>query len=105
MSGLLRCPGHLLCRQHEGVRRIYHLQTFIDIYTIAKLYDRATPIIAADLIKDRVVPFYDAHEVELSRVLTDRGSDCCGNLEHHEDELYLLVGDIDQIRDNPGALK
>ena len=38
------------------------------------------------------MPIYDAHEVELSRVLTDRGSDYCGNLEHHEVELYLLIG-------------
>jgi hypothetical protein len=36
-----------------------------------KLYDRKTPITAADLINDRVVPFYDAHEVKLCRVLTD----------------------------------
>ena len=26
----------------------------------AKLYDRKTPITAADLVNDRVVPFYDA---------------------------------------------
>ncbi len=56
----------------KGVGRIYQ-QTFIDTYAkvaFAKLYDRKTPITAADLINDRVVPFYDAHEVKLCRVLT-----------------------------------
>ena len=44
----------------------------------AKLYDRKTcSIAAADLLNDRVVPFYDAHEVKLCRVLTDRGTEYC----------------------------
>ena len=46
----------------KGVGRIYQ-QTFIDTYAkvaFAKLYDRKTPITAADLLNDRVVPFYDA---------------------------------------------
>jgi hypothetical protein len=34
----------------------------------AKLYDRKTPLSAADLLNDRVVPFYDQHEVRLCRV-------------------------------------
>ena len=34
--------------------------------------DRKTPITAADLLNDRVVPFFDEKEVRLSRVLTDR---------------------------------
>jgi hypothetical protein len=39
----------------KGVGRIYQ-QTFIDTYTkvsFAKLYDRKTPITAADLLNDR----------------------------------------------------
>ena len=64
----------------KGVGRI-HQQTFIGTYAkvaFAKLYDRKTPITAADLINDRVVPFYSAHEVKLCRVLTDRGTEYCG---------------------------
>lgn len=56
----------------KGVGRIYQ-QTFLDTYSkvaFAKLYDRKTPITAADLLNDRMVPFFDAHEVKLSRVLT-----------------------------------
>ena len=35
-------------------------------------------------------------EVRLCRVLTDRGTEYCGNPEHHEYELYLALEDIDQ---------
>jgi hypothetical protein len=84
----------------KGVGRIY-LQTFVDTYSnvaFAKLYDRKTPITAADLLNDRVVPFFDEKEVKLFRVLTDRGTEYCGNPEHHEYELYLAVEDIDHSR-------
>jgi transposase InsO family protein len=84
----------------KGVGRVYQ-QTFIDTYAkvaFAKLYDRKTPLTAADLLNDRVVPFYDEHEVVLLRVLTDRGTEYCGNPERHEYELYLAVEDIDHSR-------
>ena len=70
----------------KGVGRVYQ-QTFIDTYAkvgFAKLYDRKTPITAADLLNDRVLPFFDEHDVKLLRVLTDRGSEYCGNPERHE---------------------
>jgi transposase InsO family protein len=84
----------------KGVGRVYQ-QTFIDTYAkvgFAKLYDRKTPITAADLLNDRVLPFFDEHDVKLLRVLTDRGSEYCGNPERHEYELYLAVEDIDHSR-------
>ena len=59
---------------------------------------RKTPITAADLLNDRVLPFYDEHGIPLSRVLTDRGTEYCGSPEHHEYELYLAVEDIDHTR-------
>jgi hypothetical protein len=65
----------------KGVGRIYQ-QTFVDTYSkvaCAKLYDRKTPITAADLLNDRVLPLFEQHEVKLLRVLTDRGSEYCGN--------------------------
>jgi hypothetical protein len=73
----------------------------IDTYAkvaFAKLYDRKTPITAADLLNDRVLPFFDSHEVKLLRTLTDRGSEYCGNPERHEYELYLAIEDIDYSR-------
>ena len=77
------CPGYCGAQDTfyvgnmKGVGRIYQ-QTFIDTYAkvaFAKLYDRKTPITAADLLNDRVVPFYDSHAVKLCRVLTDRGTE------------------------------
>ena len=84
----------------KGVGRIYQ-QTFLDTYskvTFAKLYDRKTPITAADLLNDRVLPFFEEQGVRLLRVLTDRGTEYCGNPERHEYELYLAVEDIDHSR-------
>lgn len=100
------CPGYcggqdtFYVGNMKGVGRIYQ-QTFLDTYTkvaFAKLYDRKTPITAADLLNDRVLPFFDAHDVKLCRVLTDRGTEYCGNPEHHEYELYLAVEDVDHSR-------
>jgi hypothetical protein len=45
-----------------------------------------------------VVPFPDAQEVKLSRVQTDRGTECRGAPERHECELCLAVEDIDHSR-------
>ena len=45
-----------------------------------------------------MLPFFDEHDVKLLRVLTDRGSEYCGNPERHEYELYLAVEDIDHSR-------
>lgn len=100
------CPGYCGAQDTfyvgnmKGVGRIYQ-QTFADTYSkvaFAKLYDRKTPITAADLLNDRVIPFFDACEVELLRALTDRGTEYCGNPEHHEYELYLAVEDVDHSR-------
>jgi transposase InsO family protein len=84
----------------KGVGRIYQ-QTFIDTYTKiahAKLYDRKNALVAADLLNDRVLPAYEAEDVRLLRILTDRGTEFCGTLEHHEYELYLAIEDIDHTK-------
>ena len=84
----------------KGVGRIYQ-QTFIDTYTrvaVCKLYDRKHALCAADTLNDRVLPFFEAEGVALLRVLTDRGSEYCGNLEQHEYELYLALENIDHSK-------
>jgi transposase InsO family protein len=100
------CPGYCGAQDTfyvgtmKGVGRIYQ-QTFIDTYSkvgFAKLYDVKTAITAAELLNDRVIPFFEEHGVPLSRVLTDRGSEFCGNPERHEYELYLAVENIDHSR-------
>jgi transposase InsO family protein len=84
----------------KGVGRIYQ-QTFIDTYCkvgFAKVYDRKTPLTAADLLNDRVIPFFEEQDVPLLRVLTDRGTEYCGSPDKHAYELYLAVEDIDHSR-------
>ena len=84
----------------KGVGRIYQ-QTFVDTYckvAFAKLYDQKHALVAADMLNDRVVPWYNEQGVPLLRILTDRGSEYCGNREHHEFQLYLAVEDIDHSR-------
>jgi transposase InsO family protein len=84
----------------KGVGRIYQ-QTFIDTYTkvaFAKLYDRKNAITAADMLNDRVLPFFEEHGVALLRILTDRGSEYCGNREEHEYQLYLDLENIEHSK-------
>lgn len=100
------CPGYCGAQDTfyvgtlKGVGRIYQ-QTFIDTYRkvgFAKLYDRKTPVTAADLLNDRVLPFFEQHGIPLNRVLTDRGTESCGAPDRHEYELYLAVENIDHTR-------
>ena len=84
----------------KGVGRIYQ-QTFIDTYAkvaFAKLYDRKNALVAADLLNDRVLPFFEENSVSLLRILTDRGTEFCGQREHHEYQLYLAIENIDHSR-------
>ena len=100
------CPGYCVAQDTfyvgtlKGVGRIYQ-QTVIDTYSkvaFAKLYDRKTPITAAEILNDRVIPFFDEHGLAISRMLTDRGTEFCGSPEHHESQLYLAVENIDHTR-------
>lgn len=84
----------------KSIGRIYQ-QTFIDTYSkvaFGKLYDRKNALVAAEMLNDRVVPFFDQHEVPLLRVLTDRGTEYCGNRESHEYQLYLAIENVDHTR-------
>jgi len=84
----------------KGVGRVYQ-QTAIDTYSklgFAKLYDRKTALTAADLLNDRVIPFFEEHGLRIDRVLTDRGTEFCGAHDRHEYELYLAVENIDHTR-------
>ena len=84
----------------KSIGRIYQ-QTFIDTYSkvaFAKLYDRKNALVAAEMLNDRVVPFFDQQQVPLLRVLTDRGTEYCGNRESHEYQLYLAIENIDHSR-------
>src|SRR5690606_22649067 len=64
----------------------------------AKLYDRKTAIVAADLLNDKVIPFFEEQQIPLLRVLTDRGTEYCGKREYHEYELYLTIESIEHTK-------
>jgi transposase InsO family protein len=84
----------------KGVGRIYQ-QTFVDTYSkvaFAKLYTMKTPITAADLLNDRVMPFFEQHDMGMLRILTDRGTEYCGRADTHDYQLYLALNDIDHSK-------
>ncbi|MDO3645293.1 IS481 family transposase [Mucilaginibacter sp. L3T2-6] len=84
----------------KGVGHIYQ-QTFIDTYSkvaFTKLYDRKNALVAAEMLNDKVVPFFEQHDLRLLRVLTDRGTEYCGAREQHEYQLYLAIEDIDHSK-------
>lgn len=100
------CPGYcggqdtFYVGTFKGVGRIYQ-QTFVDTYSkvaAAKLYTEKTPITAADLLNDRVLPLFEEHDIPLLRILTDRGTEYCGAHDRHPYELYLAVNDIEHTR-------
>jgi transposase InsO family protein len=87
--------GHI-----KGVGRIYQ-QTFIDTYSavgFGKLYTTKHPLNSADLLNDRVIPFFEEQQLRLLRILTDRGTEFCGRADRHEYQLFLALNDIDHSR-------
>ena len=84
----------------KGVGRIYQ-QTFVDTcskWAAAKLYTTKTPITLADLLNDRVLPFFAEQGMGIIRILTDRGTEYCGRPENHDYQLYLALNDIEHSR-------
>lgn len=84
----------------KGVGRIYQ-QTFVDTYSkwaTAKLYATKTPITAADLLNDRVLPFFAEQAMGVIRILTDRGTEYCGKPESHDYQLYLALNEIEHTK-------
>ncbi|MDO2886149.1 integrase core domain-containing protein, partial [Escherichia coli] len=63
-----------------------------------KLYVTKTPITAADLLNDRVLPFYASQGLPMLRILTDRGTEYCGKVEQHDYQLYLAINDIEHTK-------
>ena len=84
----------------KGVGRVYQ-QTFVDTYSkvaFAKLYTTKTPITSADLLNERVLPFFESHQLPMLRILTDRGTEYCGKTERHDYQLYLAINDIEHTK-------
>lgn len=99
-------PGYLIAQDTyyvgtiKGVGRIYQ-QTVIDTYSkvaFCKLYDRKNALTAADMLNDKVIPWFDEQGVKILRVLTDRGTEYCGKRDYHEYALYLSIEEIEHSR-------
>src|SRR5512143_1538865 len=99
-------PGYLLSQDTfyvgylKGVGRIYQ-QTVIDTYSsvaFAKVYTAKVPVTAADVLNDRVLPFFEEHQIPVLRILTDRGTDFSGALDKHPYELYLELNEIEHTK-------
>jgi transposase InsO family protein len=99
-------PGYLVAQDTyyvgtiKGVGRIYQ-QTVIDTYSrvaFAKLYTSKHAITSADVLNDRVIPFFEQQDIPVLRMLTDRGTEFNGRPEIHEYELYLQLENIDHSK-------
>jgi len=84
----------------KGVGRVYQ-QTYVDTYAKvaqAKLYTTKTPITAADMLNDKVLPFYEENDLPVLRILTDRGTEYCGRADRHDYQLFLAINDIEHTK-------
>lgn len=84
----------------KGVGRVYQ-QTYVDTYAkiaFAKLYTTKTPITAADMLNDKVLPFFESHELPVLRILTDRGTEYCGRRDKHDYQLFMAINDIEHTK-------
>lgn len=96
-------PGQLLCQDTfyvgrlKGVGRLY-LQAVVDTFSsfaFAKLYTSKRQETAADMLNDRVLPFYQSHEIIIEAVLTDNGTEFRGRQMIHLYEIFLELNDIE----------
>ncbi len=96
-------PGYLGCQDtyyvgnFKGVGKVYS-QVFIDSYSRvanAKLYTDKTALTAADILNDRILPWFEEQGIPCLRILTDRGSEYKGRIEHHAYQLFLSIEGIE----------
>jgi transposase InsO family protein len=84
----------------KGVGWIYQ-QTVIDTYSsvaFAKIYTAKIPVTAADVLNDRVLPFFEDQQIPILRILTDRGTELSGPLDKNPYELYLELNEIEHTK-------
>lgn len=96
-------PGQLLCQDTfyvgrlKGVGRLY-LQAVVDTYgsfAFGKLYTSKRQETAADILNDRVLPFYQDHDLIVEAILTDNGTEYKGRPMIHLYEIFLELNEIE----------
>ena len=99
-------PGYLLSQDTfmvgtiKGVGRIY-LQAVVDTYgsfAFGKLYTSKLPETAADVLYDRVLPFYESQGIPVENILTDNGREYCGRPMIHPYQIFLELNDVEHRR-------
>jgi transposase len=84
-------PGYLLCQDTfyvgtlKGVGRLY-MQAVVDTYSsvaLAKLYTAKIAVTAADILNDRVLPFFAGEGIAVDAILTDNGKEYKGKEGEH----------------------
>ena len=99
----VNAPGELLNQDTfyrgtlKGVGKVY-VQVVVDAFcslAFAKVYTSKMPVTAAELLYERVPPFYEALGVEVKAILTDNGREFCGRPESHPCELMLALHDVE----------
>ena len=53
------------------------------------------------MLNELVLPFFEQQELPMLRILTDWGTEYCGGVECHDDQLYLAINDIDHTKSLP----
>ncbi len=96
-------PGYLLCQDTfyvgrlKGIGRIY-LQAVVDTFgsvAFGKLYTSKRQETAADVLYDRVLPFYESHSLTIEAILTDNGTEYKGRPTIHLYAIFLELNDIE----------
>jgi hypothetical protein len=55
-------------------------------------------VTAADLLNDKVLPFFAEEHLPMLRILPDRGTEYCGRADSHDYQLYLAINDIEHSK-------
>jgi transposase InsO family protein len=102
-------PGQLLCQDTASLGRWagerLWLHAVVDSYSsfaFALIHTDKQPAAAAAVVHNDVLPFYQQHDLAVSAMLTDNGTEFCGTPEHPF-ELYLALCAIDHRRTKPAS--
>jgi len=98
-DGILLTEAQLqVLEKRKATKEAHYSQVYIDTYSRvadAKLYEDKTALTAADILNDRVLPWYEEEGIPILRILTDRGTEYKGKIEHHAYELFLSIAGIE----------
>jgi hypothetical protein len=88
----------------KGIGRI-STQAAVDCFTsmaLVRLCANKRPMDAVALVHEKILPFYDMHEVKVEAILTDGGREYCVRADHL-DELDLGSQDIEHRVTRPAS--